>query len=77
MSANVEPVTHDILKSIQSAIAELRVEMRAGFDDLHAQYLKERRNAAGTLVMMRATAGDVDLRVKSLEQRVAALESRA
>ena len=76
MSNTVEPVTHDILKSIQAAIVELRAEMRAGFDEIRAQSLKERRNSAGTLVMMRATAGDFDLRVKSLEERVAALEIR-
>ena len=77
MSANIEPVTHEILKSIQASIAELRVEMRAGFDEIRAQTLKERRNSAGTLVMMRATAGDFDTRVKSLEDRVAALEATA
>ena len=76
MSDTVETVTHESLKSIQAAIADLRTAMRTGFDEIRAQTPRERRDPAGTLVMMRATAGDFDLRVKSLEERVAALEIR-
>jgi hypothetical protein len=37
---------------------------------------EDRRDAAGMLVMMRATAGDFDARVSEVEESVAALESR-
>jgi uncharacterized protein YceH (UPF0502 family) len=47
------------------------------FDHLEAAMRKDRRNVAGMLVMMRATAGDFDARVAEVEERVAALEARA
>ena len=64
MSDNVESVTHEILRSVQASIAALRAEMRTfreetrvGFEDVKSAIAKERRNSAGALVMMRATAG--------------------
>jgi hypothetical protein len=45
-------------------------------DRLDLGLRKDRRNAAGMLVMMRATAGDFDARVSEVEERVAAPESR-
>jgi len=47
------------------------------FDHLEAALRKDRRNVAGMLVMMRATAGDFDERVTEIEERVAALEATA
>jgi hypothetical protein len=70
---NVESVTLDILKNIQASIA--RLDER--FDHLEAAMRKDRRNVAGMLVMMRATAGDFDERVSEIEERVAALEPTA
>jgi hypothetical protein len=35
---------------------------------------KQRRDSAGMLVMMRATAGDFDERVSEVEERLAVLE---
>jgi hypothetical protein len=83
MGDNVENATFEILKGIQTSIADLRAETVTRFDRLEARMdrldlglRKDRRNAAGMLVMMRATAGDFDARVSEVEERVAALESR-
>jgi hypothetical protein len=72
VASNVEDVTLDILKNIQTSISKLDER----FDQLETALRKDRRNVAGMLVMMRATAGDFDERV-SEEERVAALEATA
>ena len=80
MANNVEGVTLDILKSIQASIAKLDervLKLDERFDHLEAALRKDRRNVAGMLVMMRATAGDFDERVSEIEERVAALEATA
>jgi hypothetical protein len=83
MGDNVENATFEILKGIRASIADLRAETVTRFDKLETRMdrldlglRKDRRNAAGMLVMMRATAGDFDARVSEVEERVAALESR-
>jgi hypothetical protein len=83
MSDNVENATIEILKGIQASLVQLRsdttafrAETSARFDSLEAGMRKDRRNAAGMLVMMRSTAGDFDARVSEVEERVAALEGR-
>jgi hypothetical protein len=82
MGDTVENATFEILKGIQASLADLRAETVTRFDRLEARIdrldlgmRKDRRNAAGMLVMMRATAGDFDARVSEVEERVAALES--
>lgn len=84
MGDTMENATIEILKGIQGNIAQLRTENAAfrtealaRFDRLEASLRKDRRNAAGMLVMMRATAGDFDARVTEVEERVTALEARA
>lgn len=83
MGDDVENATFEILKGIRASIADLRAETVTRFDKLETRMdrldlglRKDRRNAAGMLVMMRATAGDFDARVSEVEERVAALESR-
>lgn len=83
MGDNVGNATFEILKGIRASIADLRAETVTRFDKLETRMdrldlglRKDRRNAAGMLVMMRATAGDFDARVSEVEERVAALESR-
>jgi hypothetical protein len=73
VAGNVEDATHEILKGIQASIAQLDER----FDRLEASLRKDRRNVAGMLVMMRATAGDFDERVSEVEERVTALEARS
>ena len=60
-----------------SELGERVGELGERFDRLEAEMRKDRRNVAGMLVMMRATAGDFDARVAEVEERVAALEARA
>ncbi|WP_315797025.1 hypothetical protein [Bradyrhizobium sp. SZCCHNRI3043] len=43
---------------------------------MEALIRKQRRDSAGMLVMMRATASDFDERVTEVEERIAALEAR-
>ena len=83
MGDTVENATFEILTGIQSSLADLRAETVTRFDRLEARIdrldlgmLEDRRNAAGMLVMMRATTGDFDARVSEVEERVVALESR-
>lgn len=84
MSDNVENLTIEILRSIQATISQFRDETGVRFEQLEARLdrldtgmRKDRRNAAGMLVMVRATAGDFDARVNEVEERVATLEARA
>ena len=76
-----------ILIKIQESIAALRSEVRSElgqfrqstetrFVGLEALVRKQRRDAAGMLVMMRAAASDFDERVSEVEERVAALEAK-
>jgi uncharacterized protein with von Willebrand factor type A (vWA) domain len=78
----VENATFEIQKGIQASLADLRAETVTGFDRLEARIdrldlgmRKDRRNAAGMLVMMRA-AGEFDARVCEIEELVAAVENR-
>lgn len=77
MPDNVEDATLEILKNIQASIAQFRAETTARLDRLEAGMRKDRRNVAGMLVLMRATAGDFDERVNEVEERVTALDPQA
>ena len=82
----VENATFENLTGIQVSPAQVlacfdkletpmgNFEMR--MDGLETGMREDRRNAAGMLVMMFATAGDFDARVSEVEERVAALEGR-
>lgn len=83
MADNVENATFDILKTIQSSIAELRTDMDRQFSDVGRRFEKledglrtERRNNAGVLVMMRATVGHFEERVRKREDRVDEMQRR-
>jgi hypothetical protein len=76
-----------ILVKIQESISALRTEFRSELgqfrqsaetrlDRVEALVRKQRRDAAGMLVMMRAAASDFDERVSEVEERVAALEGK-
>jgi hypothetical protein len=82
MSENVENAALQMLIRIQEQIAAFRqdTEQRFGvvetrLDRIEEINRKQRRDSAGMLVMMRATAGDFDERVSEVEERVAALEA--
>lgn len=72
MAERSTDVTLDILMKIQDGIVDLRERLERVEDIAR----KHRRDGAGMLVMMRATAGDFDQRVSEVEDRVAALEAR-
>jgi hypothetical protein len=67
-------VTSDILIAIRGDISSFRSSVEQRLDRLEEINRKHRRDSAGMLVMMRATAGDFDERVREVEERVAALE---
>ena len=71
MSDNVQSVTLEILKSIQAGIVQLNERfdwLDQRIDALDAGMRKDRRNVAGMLIMMRATAGDFDTRSSEVEE---------
>jgi hypothetical protein len=68
MAGRPTDVTLDILMKIQDGI----VDLRGRVEDIARNH---RRDSAGMLVMMRATAGDFDQRVREVEDRVAAMEA--
>ncbi len=75
---------HQILIKIQDSIAAIRSELgqfrqstEARLDRLEELANKQRRDAAGMLVIMRATVTDFDERVSEVEERVSALEAKA
>ena len=77
MSDNVENVTIETLRNIQSDIADLKRSFDEFKNEVRADRRKDRRSVAGMLVMMQATPGDFDQRVTEIEQRVMALEGGA
>jgi hypothetical protein len=75
-NGNVQSAVLEILKRLQSDQADFRRSIEDRLDRLEEIARKQRRDAAGVLVMMRATATDFDERVSDVEERVLALESR-
>lgn len=76
MSEKPHDLTLDILKQIQADMAAFRRDVDDRLDRIEEIQRKTRRDSAGMLVMMRATAGDFDERVSEVEERVAVLEAR-
>jgi hypothetical protein len=72
MTDNVQTAMLEILKKIQDKLSEHDKR----FDRLEEIVRKQRRDSAGMLVMMRATAGDFDQRVGEIEARMDALEAK-
>jgi phage-related minor tail protein len=75
MSEKPVDLTTEILVAIRKDIAEFRHSVETRLDRLEVAVGKQRRDQAGMLVMMRATAGDFDQRVRDVEDRVRALEA--
>ncbi len=70
MADNVNTVMLDILKKIQAKLAEH--DQR--FDHLEEVILKQGRDSAGALMMMRATAGDFEQRIAEVRHRIESLD---
>jgi len=74
MSGSVKDATPQILTKIQDDVAAFRRSVEERLDRVEDINRKQRRDSAGMLVMMRATAGDFDERVSEVEERLAVLE---
>jgi hypothetical protein len=79
MVSNVESAMLEILKRIQTDVAEVKtrlggVETRLG--SVEAEMKKHRRDSAAMLVMMRGTVGVYDERLSAVEKDVRALQER-
>jgi hypothetical protein len=71
MAERPTDVTLEILMKIQDGIIDLRERLERVEDIAR----KHRRDSAGMLVMMRATAGDFDQRVRGVEDSISAMEA--
>ncbi len=74
MTGNVKDATLQILTKIEDDVAAFRRSVEERLDRVEDINRKQRRDSAGMLVMMRASAGDFDERVSELEERLAVLE---
>ncbi|HBK90616.1 MAG TPA: hypothetical protein DDZ68_02970 [Parvularcula sp.] len=72
MSDTPRDLTLEVLKQLQSGFSEIKGRLNRIEETLR----KHRRDSAGMLVMMRATSGDFDERVRDVEERNAALENK-
>ena len=66
----------DSISSLRSELGQFKLENLVQHDRMESLIRKQRRDAAGMLVMMRATASDFDERVNEVEERVAAQEAK-
>jgi hypothetical protein len=74
MSENIKDAMLQVLIKIQEDLAAFRRSVEERLDRVEEINRKQRRDSAGMLVMMRATAGDFDERVSEVEERLAVLE---
>jgi hypothetical protein len=72
MSDIVHNLTLDVLKQLQSGFSEMRERLER-IEEINR---KQRRDSAGMLVMMRATAGDFDARVTEIDGRMDAWDAK-
>jgi hypothetical protein len=75
MSDNSKDAKLQVLIKIQEDLAAFRRSVEERLDRVEEINRKQRRDSAGMLVMMRATAGDFDERVSEVAERITALES--
>jgi hypothetical protein len=66
----------DSIASLRSELGQFRLDNQAQHDRMESLIRKQRRDTAGMLVMMRATASDFDERVSDVEERLSALEAK-
>jgi chromosome segregation ATPase len=65
------------LGTVRSELGTLRSDLTPRLDRIENIVRKQRRDAAGMLVLMRTAASDFDERISDLGERVSALEDRA
>lgn len=74
MTGNVKDAALQILTKIEDDVAAFRRSVEERLDRVEDINRKQRRDSAGMLVRMRASAGDFDERVSEVEERLAVLE---
>ena len=68
--------SQDGISSLRSELGQFKLENQVQHERMEGLIRKQRRDAAGMLVILRATASDFDERVSEVEERVAALEAK-
>jgi hypothetical protein len=83
MIENPTDAVPQLLTRIQDSINALRAEVGQFKRENETQYAqmqglirKQRRDAAGMMIIMRATVTDFDERVSAVEEQIAALDAR-
>jgi hypothetical protein len=66
----------DSIGTLRSELGTLRSDLTPRLDRIENIVRKQRRDAAGMLVLMRAAACDFDERISDIGERVSALEDR-
>jgi hypothetical protein len=66
----------DSISTVRSELGTLRSDLTPRLDRIENIVRKQRRDAAGMLVLMRAAASDFDERISDVAERVSALEER-
>jgi len=66
----------DSISTLRSELGTLRSDLTPRLERIENIVRKQRRDAAGMLVLMRAAASDFDERIGDLGERVSALEDR-
>ena len=64
------------LGTVRSEVGTLRSDLTPRLDRIENIVRKQRRDAAGIQVLMRAAASDFDERISDINERVSALEDR-
>ena len=66
----------DSISTLRSEVGQFRTSVEGRLDRLEQLNRKYRRDAAAMMVIMRATAGDFDKRVREVKEQIAAFEAR-
>jgi phage-related minor tail protein len=75
MADTLTDAVPQILIKIQDSISTLRSDLTGRLERIET-LVKQRREGAAMLVMMRATVSDFDERVSDVEERLSALEAK-
>jgi prefoldin subunit 5 len=68
-------IATDILTAIREDIASFRTSFEGRLDRLEQSIRKCQRDAAATIVIMRATVGHFNKRLSAVEKRITTLEA--
>jgi hypothetical protein len=66
----------DSISALRSEVGQFKRENEVWHEETRGLIRKQRRDAAGLMVIMRATVSDFDERVSAVEERITALDAR-